>query len=88
MINKTFHYCWFGGKAKPTEIKNCISSWQNFHPNFKIIEWNEKNYRDEQGWDNDRADQFRAAGEIFQELKEKDGAEQIGSAPEGGGQRS
>lgn len=44
MIPKVIHYCWFGGKEKPTEVIRCIESWKKYCPNYKIIEWNEKNY--------------------------------------------
>lgn len=43
MIPKTIHYCWFGGKMKPKLVQECISSWEDFLPEYKIIEWNEKN---------------------------------------------
>jgi mannosyltransferase OCH1-like enzyme len=42
-IPKLVHYCWFGNKKKPQLIKDCISSWKNFLPDYEIIEWNEKN---------------------------------------------
>lgn len=42
MIPKIIHYCWFGGKEKPAEIKMCIESW-SILSDYKIIEWNESN---------------------------------------------
>ena len=42
-IPKVIHYCWFGGKRKPKLVVDCIKSWQNYLPDYKIIEWNEKN---------------------------------------------
>lgn len=43
MIPKTIHYCWFGGKKKPKLVRDCIASWEIFLPEYKIMEWNEKN---------------------------------------------
>lgn len=44
MINKTIHYCWFGGNKKPAIVKKCIKSWKKFCPDYEIIEWNENNF--------------------------------------------
>lgn len=44
MIPKVIHYCWFGGKEKSKLAKKCIKSWKEFCPDYKIIEWNEKNF--------------------------------------------
>ncbi|MDD6808015.1 MAG: glycosyltransferase [Oscillospiraceae bacterium] len=44
MIPKKIHYCWFGGKALPNEVKNCIKTWEKYCPDYEIIEWNEKNF--------------------------------------------
>ena len=44
MIPKTIHYCWFGKKQLPREVKKCIESWKKYAPDYKIIEWNEKNF--------------------------------------------
>lgn len=43
-IPKIIHYCWFGGKTLPKQAKKCIESWKKFCPDYKIIEWNEKNF--------------------------------------------
>jgi hypothetical protein len=43
MIPKTIHYCWFGRAKKPKLVNDCIASWKIYFPDFKIIEWNEKN---------------------------------------------
>ena len=43
MIPKIIHYCWFGGKKKPKNVKKCIRSWKKYCPDFEIIEWNETN---------------------------------------------
>ena len=42
-IPKVIHYCWFGGKAKPKLVRDCIKSWKKYLPDYEIIEWNEKN---------------------------------------------
>ena len=44
MIPKVIHYCWFGGKELPEPVKNCISSWKKYCPDYEIVEWNESNY--------------------------------------------
>jgi len=43
MIPKIIHYCWFGGKRKPKLVRDCIKSWKKHCPDYKIIEWSEKN---------------------------------------------
>ena len=43
MIPKTIHFCWFGKKRKSRFIKNCIRSWEQKLPDYKIICWTEKN---------------------------------------------
>lgn len=44
MIPKIIHYCWFGGNKKTKLMKKCIRSWKKQCPDYKIIEWNEKNF--------------------------------------------
>lgn len=44
MIPKKIHYCWFGGKALPLEIKKCIKSWEKYCPEYEIIRWDESNF--------------------------------------------
>ena len=43
-IPKIINYCWFGGNEKSEKIKKCIESWKKICPDYKIIEWNEKNF--------------------------------------------
>jgi len=43
MIEKTIHYVWFG-EQKSIKIQNYIDNWRNELPDYKIIEWNEKNF--------------------------------------------
>ena len=44
MIPKIIHYCWFGGNPLPELAQKCIASWKKFLPDYKIKEWNERNY--------------------------------------------
>ncbi|MFA9187994.1 glycosyltransferase [Flavobacterium sp. FBOR7N2.3] len=44
MIPKIIHYCWFGKNPKSELIENCINSWKENLPDYKIIEWNEENF--------------------------------------------
>lgn len=44
MIPKKIHYCWFGGKAKPQSVLDCIESWRKYCPDYEIVEWNEANF--------------------------------------------
>ncbi len=44
MIPKKIHYCWFGEKPLPKEVKKCIASWQKYCPDYEIIQWNESNF--------------------------------------------
>lgn len=43
-IDKVIHYCWFGGNKKSEEIEMYIQGWKEKLPDYKIIEWNEKNF--------------------------------------------
>ncbi len=44
MIPKIIHYCWFGNGPIPEKDKKCINSWKKYCSDYKIIQWNEKNY--------------------------------------------
>ncbi len=44
MIDKKIHYCWFGGKKLPKDVKKCIKSWKKQCPDYEIIRWNETNF--------------------------------------------
>ncbi len=41
---KKIHYCWFGGKKLPRDVKKCINSWKKMLPDYEIKEWNEQNF--------------------------------------------
>ena len=36
MIPKVIHYCWFGKNPKPMMVRQCISSWRKYLPNFEV----------------------------------------------------
>lgn len=42
-IPKVIHYCWFGGKKIPKEVKKCIRTWKRKCPDFVIKRWDESN---------------------------------------------
>lgn len=44
-IPKVIHYCWFGGGEKPELIEHCISTWKKYLPQYKIVQWNENNFK-------------------------------------------
>lgn len=44
MIPKIIHYCWFGGKPLPNDVKSMIATWRRHCPDYEIIEWNESNF--------------------------------------------
>lgn len=41
---KKIHYCWFGGKKLPKDVKKCIATWKKWLPDYEIIEWNEDKF--------------------------------------------
>ena len=43
-IPKVIHYCWFGGKELPDQVKECIESWKKCCPDYEIIRWDESNF--------------------------------------------
>jgi hypothetical protein len=44
MIEKTIHYIWLGNKEIPEKHLNFIRGWQELHPDWEIIKWNEENF--------------------------------------------
>lgn len=44
MIPKIIHYCWFGKKEMPDDIKKYIESWKRKLPDYEIKLWNEDNF--------------------------------------------
>jgi len=44
MVPKIIHYCWFGGKSIPDNLKAYMATWQEFMPEWQYMEWNEKNF--------------------------------------------
>ena len=43
-MEKTIHYCWFGGKPLPESAKKCIRSWERFFPDYRIQRWDEASF--------------------------------------------
>ena len=43
-MEKKIHYCWFGGKKLPKDVKKCINTWKKMLPDYEIKEWNEQNF--------------------------------------------
>lgn len=44
VIPKKIHYCWFGGKPIPEQLRVYMESWRKFCPDYEIIRWDESNY--------------------------------------------
>lgn len=44
MIPKIIHYCWFGGKELPDDLKEYINSWKEKCPDYQLIRWDESNF--------------------------------------------
>lgn len=44
MIPKIIHYCWFGDKSLGESEFACIETWKKMLPDYRIFEWNEKNF--------------------------------------------
>lgn len=43
-IPKIIHFCWFGGKQKPSKVQKCIESWHKYLSDYEFMEWNESNF--------------------------------------------
>ena len=43
-IPKIIHFCWFGGKEKPSKVRECIESWHKYLSDYEFMEWNESNF--------------------------------------------
>ena len=43
-IPKIIHFCWFGGKEKPSKVQKCIESWHKYLSDYEFMEWNENNF--------------------------------------------
>ena len=44
MIPKIIHYCWFGEKEIPGNLKKYMDSWKKYCPDYQIKLWNESNF--------------------------------------------
>jgi len=43
-IPKIIHYCWFGKQPKPDYVNTYIAGWKKVLPDYRIIEWTERNF--------------------------------------------
>ncbi len=41
-IPKIIHYCWFGGKPIPEDLKKCMDTWEKLK-GYKVMRWDETN---------------------------------------------
>ncbi|WP_051656609.1 glycosyltransferase family 32 protein [Butyrivibrio sp. AE3004] len=41
-IPKIIHYCWFGGKTLPEDLRKCLESWERLE-GYTIMRWDESN---------------------------------------------
>ena len=44
LIPKRIIYCWFGGKEKPDNVKNCMNTWKEVLPDWEFLEINENDF--------------------------------------------
>ncbi|MBR1799407.1 MAG: hypothetical protein IJ761_06060 [Bacteroidales bacterium] len=44
MIPQTLHYCWFGHKPLPPLAQQCIATWQEHMPTWRLQRWDEGNF--------------------------------------------
>lgn len=45
MIPKIIHFCWMSGDPYPDLIAECIQSWKEQLPDYKIIKWDSYNFK-------------------------------------------
>lgn len=43
-IPKVIHYCWFGGKPMPEDVKRYVDTWKLAAPEYELKCWNEDNF--------------------------------------------
>ena len=44
-IPKIIHYCWISGEENmPEDIRACLNTWREHLPDYKFINWNDKNF--------------------------------------------
>lgn len=44
MIPKTIHYCWLSNDPIPTNLQECIDSWQRHMPDWNVKLWNTQTF--------------------------------------------
>ena len=43
-IPKIIHYCWFGHGEYDEKIKNCMKTWEEVLPEYKVMRWDEDSF--------------------------------------------
>lgn len=44
MIPKIIHFCWMSGEPYPDLIQECLDSWKEKLPNYRVIKWDCSNF--------------------------------------------
>jgi mannosyltransferase OCH1-like enzyme len=44
MIPKVIHYCWLSNDPYPEKTANCINSWKEYLPDYKLIRWDKSSF--------------------------------------------
>lgn len=44
MIPKIIHFCWLSDEEYPDSIKECISSWKKYLPDYELRKWDRKRF--------------------------------------------
>ena len=43
MIPKIIHFCWYGNNEYSALVLRCLESWKKYHPDWRIMKWDETN---------------------------------------------
>ncbi len=46
MIPKKIHFCWFSNDPFPETVQRCMSSWNQYLPDYEIIKWDMNRIKD------------------------------------------
>lgn len=44
MIPRIIHYCWFGGREIPADLRGYMATWARIMPDWQIVRWDESNF--------------------------------------------
>ena len=44
MIPRKIHYCWLSDDPLPTDIQQCMDSWQKVMPDYELIRWDRSRF--------------------------------------------